>query len=107
MPIHPYVIRVTEICTRCKRFPEAPIPDQNQTIAIERFASNDLSELREDLRQAGLDSRHVAELIRGFLAERGYGVSHDDARRAATSGEILFGPLHQMQKTLEQLAVSM
>jgi len=63
--------------------------------------------LREDLRQAGLDSRHIAELIRGFLAERGYGVSHDDARSAATSLEILHGPLHQMQETLARLAVSM
>jgi hypothetical protein len=86
---------------------EAAISDPRHTIAIETFAANDLSELREDLRQAGLDSRHIAELIRGFLAERGYGVSDDDARKAASSNEILYGPLNRMQETLEQLAVSM
>jgi hypothetical protein len=68
---------------------------------------NDLSELREDLRQAGLDTWHVAELLRGFLAERGYGVSYDDARRVASSVEIFTGPLNRMQETLEQRAVSM
>ena len=76
-------------------------------ITTEKFAVSDLSGLREDLLQSGLDSRQVAELIRGFLAERGYGVSHDDANTAATSAEIFYGPLNRMQETLERLAVSM
>lgn len=80
---------------------------ENDSIATEKFAPNDLSGLREDLMQSGLDSRQVAELIRSFLAERGYGVSHDDAHTVATNAEIFYGPLQRMQAALESLAVSM
>jgi hypothetical protein len=77
------------------------------SIAIEKFPAVELSGLREDLLQAGLDSRQVAELIRGFLTERGYGVSFDDARSAATNVEVLYGSLQRMQETLEKVAVLM
>jgi hypothetical protein len=77
------------------------------SIAIEKFPAVELSGLREDLLQAGLDSRQVAELIRGFLTERGYGVSFDDARLAATNVEVLYGSLQRMQETLEKVAVLM
>ena len=76
-------------------------------IAIEKFPATELSGLREDLLQAGLDSRQVAELIRAFLTERGYGVSFDDARSAASDAEVLFGSLQRMQETLERVAVLM
>lgn len=81
--------------------------DCTPNIGIEKFAANDLSGLREDLLQSGFDSRQVAELIRSFLAERGYGISHDAARGAATNAAIFYGPLHRMQETLEQIAVLM
>jgi hypothetical protein len=77
------------------------------TIAIEQFPVKELSELREDLQQAGLDYRQVVELIRSFLAERGYGVSLDEASKAAVSPHVLFGPLQRMQETLEKVAVLM
>lgn len=77
------------------------------SIGVEKFPATELSGLREDLLQAGLDSRQVAELIRGFLTERGYGVSVDDARSAATNVEVLFGSLQRMQETLERVAVLM
>lgn len=77
------------------------------SIAIEKFPTTELSGLREDLLQAGLDSRQVAELIRSFLAERGYGVSHDDARAAAANTDVMFGSLQRMQETLEKVAVLM
>ncbi len=70
------------------------------SIAIEKFPAVELSGLREDLLQAGLDSRQVAELIRGFLTERGYGVSVDDARSAATAIAVKSGSLQGMQETL-------
>lgn len=82
----------------------SPLPN---SIAIEKFPATELSGLREDLSQAGLDSRQVAEMIQGFLNERGYGVSVDDARSAATSVEVLFGSLQRMQETLEKVAVLM
>ncbi len=77
------------------------------SICIEKFPAIELSSLREDLMQAGLDSRQVAEMIRGFLTERGYGISFDDARSAATNSEVLFGSLKGMQETLEKVAVLM
>jgi len=82
----------------------SPLPNP---IAIEKFPAVELSGLRDDLLQAGLDSRQVAELIRGFLTERGYGVSFDDARSAATAAEVRFGSLQGMQETLEKVAVLM
>jgi hypothetical protein len=83
------------------------LPTAPNSIAIEKFPVIELSGLREDLLQAGLDSRQVAELIRGFLTERGYGVSFDDSRSAAGNVEILFGTLQGMQETLEKVAVIM
>jgi hypothetical protein len=77
------------------------------SIAVEKFPVIELSALREDLLQAGLDSRQVAEVIRGFLTERGYGVSFDDARSAATALEVRFGSLQRIQETLEKVAVLM
>jgi hypothetical protein len=77
------------------------------SIAIEKFPAMELSGLREDLMQAGLDSRQIAELIRGFLTERGYGVSFDDARSAGTAIEVRFGSLQGIQETLEKVAVLM
>jgi len=77
------------------------------SIAIEKFPAMELSGLREDLLQGGLDSRQVAELIRGFLTERGYGVSFDDARSVATAIAVRSGSLQGMQETLEKVAVLM
>lgn len=88
-------------------FEEASISNHREIVPVEKFPASDLSCLREDLLQSGLDSRHVAELIRGFLAERGYGVSYDDARTAATSVAVFYGSLQLMQETLERVAVSM
>jgi hypothetical protein len=77
------------------------------TIGIEKFPTMDLSGLREDLLQSDLDSRQVAELIRAFLTERGYGVSFDAAQRAASSVNVMFRSLQRMQETLETVAVLM
>jgi hypothetical protein len=82
----------------------ASLPDK---IMIEKFATTDLNELREDLLQAGLDSRQCAELIRAFLTGRGYGASFDEASKAAASSQVLFGPLQGMQETLERVAILM
>jgi hypothetical protein len=85
-----------------------PASIQNQTsIEIEKFAAADLSDLRGELLQAGLDSRQVAELIRSFLTQRGYGVCFDASHSAALNSTVLFGPLQRIQETLEQVAVLM
>ncbi|GAC1362836.1 MAG: hypothetical protein NVSMB3_11210 [Acidobacteriaceae bacterium] len=73
----------------------------------QNFAVSDLSTLREELRQAGLDSWQAAELISTFLIGRGYGVSNSEARTAATRIESVGCNLQCMQEELSRLALVM
>ena len=75
--------------------------------SIEKFAATDLSSLREELMQSGLDSWQAAELIGAFLNTRGYGVSNHAARHAATRIESVGCSLKSMQEELEKLALVM
>jgi hypothetical protein len=74
---------------------------------IEKFAATDLSSLREELMQSGLDSWQAAELIGAFLNGRGYGVSNHAARNAASRIEAVGCSLKCMQEELEKLAFVM
>jgi hypothetical protein len=76
-------------------------------ISIEKFSSTDLSALRSDLLQSGLDSWQAADLLSSFLAGRGYGVSTHDARHAASRLESAGCSLDCMQQELEKLALVM
>ncbi len=53
----------------------------------EKFSVPELTALRSELLQGGLDSRGAAELLQMFLAGRGYGVSPDVAMDAASKVE--------------------
>ena len=74
---------------------------------IEKFTETDLSSLREELAQSGLDSWQAAELISSFLNVRGYGVSNHAARGAAARIESVRCSLKSMQEELEKLALVM
>jgi hypothetical protein len=74
---------------------------------VEKFSSTDLSALRSDLLQSGLDSWQAADLLSNFLAGRGYGVSNHDARNAASRLESAGCSLVCMQQELEKLALVM
>ena len=74
---------------------------------FEKFPADDLSLLRTELLCAGLDSFQVAELIAGFLAQRGYGVSTDQAREAAAHISAGGCALICLQEQLEKLAYIM
>ena len=74
---------------------------------VEKFTATDLSSLREELTQSGLDSWQAAELISSFLVVRGYGVSNHAARGAATRIESVRCTLKSMQEELEKLALVM
>jgi len=78
-----------------------------QDVAVEKFATSDLSGLREELKQAGLDSWQAAELISSFLKLRGYGVSSHAARGVVTTIEAAGCTLEHMQKELEKVAMVM
>ena len=79
--------------------------DSTAASAMEKFTATDLSSLREELLQSGLDSWQAAELISSFLNVRGYGVSNHGARGAVAATES--GPLTPMREELEKLAYVM
>ncbi|HEX3438656.1 MAG TPA: hypothetical protein VHT24_17940 [Pseudacidobacterium sp.] len=41
---------------------------------VEKFSMAELSRLRNELMQSGIDSRQAAELVTSFLSMHGYGV---------------------------------
>ena len=75
-----------------------------QMSEFEKFPVAELNALREELRQSGLDSFQAAELLLAFLGARGYGVSSQEARDAATRIETLGCSLPMLQQELERLA---
>ncbi len=75
--------------------------------AFEQFPAHELKNLREELMQSGLDSFQAAELVSGFLAQHGYGVSSDDARTTVSSIEIVGCTLPRLQEELEKIALVM
>jgi hypothetical protein len=71
---------------------------------IELFSVADLAGLREELMKSGMDSWQAADLISSFLVARGYGVSTEDARVAASRMEAIGCSLKCLQAELEKLA---
>lgn len=74
---------------------------------IGKFSSDDLSALRRDLLQSGLDHWQAAELLSAFLAGHGYGVCSHDARSAASRIESVGCSLICLQEELAKLAIYM
>jgi hypothetical protein len=74
---------------------------------IERFTEADLLGLREELQKSGLDSWQTADVISSFLADRGYGVSTQAARKMAAQLELRGCSLKCIQEELEKLAFVM
>lgn len=75
--------------------------------SIEQFPDNDLSTLREDLLQSGLDHWQAAELIGAFLNGKGYGVSNNEARTAACRIESIGCSMKSLREELGKIALSM
>lgn len=77
---------------------------KDYTAKVEKFSSAELTSLRNDLMQAGLDSWQAADVVSGFLAGHGYGVSTQDVRDMVTRMEHSSCSLDCMQAELERLA---
>lgn len=75
--------------------------------ALEMFPIADISSLREELLQSGLDQWQAADLISSFLSGRGYGVSNHEARTAATKIESFGCSFKCMQEELHKIALVM
>jgi hypothetical protein len=71
---------------------------------FEKFPQDELKCLRDELRQAGVDTFQSAELLAAFLIQHGYGVSNHEARVAAARIEQVGFALPLMQEELEKIA---
>jgi hypothetical protein len=74
---------------------------------VEQFTPTDLMTLRNELLQSGVDSFQAAEIVANFLSGRGYGVSHHEARAAASRIEVPGCTAEHIQAELERVALAM
>jgi len=74
---------------------------------MEKFSVAEVTALRNELLQGGLDSFQTAELLKMFLAGRGYGVSPESALDAANRIEGPNFNVESLHKELESLALVM
>lgn len=77
------------------------------TNRIEKFSVSELSDLREELQQSGLDSWQAAEVLSAFLTDHGYGVNQTRARDAVTRMESSGCSYECMQTEIERVALVM
>jgi len=76
-------------------------------MVVEQFNTAEMSALRRELLENGLDSWQAAEVLQLFLTGRGYGVSPEAALKAASRLEGGSCSLETLQKELENLALVM
>jgi hypothetical protein len=74
---------------------------------VEKFAVNELANLRNELMQSGIDLWQAAEVLSAFLAGRGYGINADQARAAVMRLEGAGCSYECMQTELERVALVM
>jgi hypothetical protein len=76
-------------------------------VAGEKFSVPELTALRNELVQNGLDAKQAAELLQVFLMGRGYGVSPEAAFDASIRVEGAGCSLESLQSELQKLALVM
>jgi hypothetical protein len=74
---------------------------------IEKFSAAELTSLRNELLQPGIDFRQAAEVLSLFLTGRGYGVTPDQARDAVIRLEGTGCSYDLIQPELERIALVM
>ena len=74
---------------------------------VEKFQVAELSGLRTELLQAGMDSWQAAELVKTFLMGHGYGADPAMVREAVLRLEMNSCSVERMQSELEQVAYVM
>lgn len=73
----------------------------------EKFSVAEVAALRNELLTGGLDSFQTAELLKMFLAGRGYGVSPENALDAVGRIDGTHCDVESLHKELESLALVM
>jgi hypothetical protein len=74
---------------------------------VEKFAPNELTNLRNELLGSGLDSFQAAQVLSTFLAGRGYGIGAEQARDAVLRLENSGCSYDCIQQELERVALVM
>ena len=74
-------------------------------MAEKKFSAPELTVLRNSLLTEGLDTRDAAEVLQLFLMGKGYGVSRDDARDAASRVGTCGCSLEAIQRELSRIAL--
>lgn len=74
---------------------------------VEKFGLNELTNLRNDLIESGLDSFQAAQVLSAFLAGRGYGIGAEQARDSVIRLEHGGCSFDCMQRELERVALVM
>ncbi len=74
---------------------------------MERFSVTELSALRSELLEGGLDFRQAGEMLQLFMMGHGYGVSPDAAMDAASRVGSAGCSLESIQQELQNLALVM
>jgi hypothetical protein len=71
---------------------------------VEKFALSELTGLRNELMESGIDSFQAAQVLSTFLAGRGYGVGAEQARDAVLRLERAGCSYDCIQSELERVA---
>ncbi len=79
-------------------------PDTKGKDMVEKFSELELSTLRTELTQSGIDSWQAAEVLSLFLAGRGYGINPELARTAVSRMELNRCGHDCLQAELEKVA---
>jgi hypothetical protein len=74
---------------------------------IEKFGLNELTNLRNELMESGLDSFQGAQVLSSFLSGRGYGIGTEQARAAVLRLDHNGFSYERMQQELERIALVM
>ena len=76
----------------------------SESAKVEKFSSAELTNLRNELMQGGLDTWQAADVVSGFLAGHGYGVSTHEVRATVQRIENPRCTIECMQIELERIA---
>lgn len=74
---------------------------------VEKFSTVELTQLRQELMQSGLDSRQSAEMVTSFLSAHGYGVKAELVPEALLQLEGSGCSVDCIQSQLERVALVM
>jgi len=74
---------------------------------VQKFSMSELTNLRNELLEAQIDTWQAADVVSAFLVGRGYGANTLTIRDAVTRLDAFSGSMDAMQEALESMAYVM